>query len=419
MNFRVYQRRLRMKKVVDFIADNWKNVIRENQVDEGTLIGLPYKYTVSCAEGMFRELYYWGTYFTNIGLILSGNTELAQNNIDNMTYLISKYGFMPNGNRTFFLDRSQPPFLSQMIVELYAVTKDLEWLKDKYKSLKTEYKFWQERRMTSSGLNRFYGEIPNKEGAVQFGRYMCKRFAVEAPSDEDVLEEYGKAMYSFAESGWDCTSRFGLTPHHYNSLELNCMLYNLEKNLSFIATEIGSNESPVWEEKASERKNKMQQLMWNDKQGFFADHNFVTKKQNDIVATSTFYPLFVGLADENQAVTIHAALNKIEEKYGLASTEKRDDLYDLQWDYPYGWPCQQYIVIQGLLNYGYREDAIRLAQKYKDIVEYNFEITGNLWEKYNVCTGGITNNKEYDTPPIMGWAAATYLYCLHILEGEE
>ena len=406
-------------QVVKFIAENWKNVIRENTTDEGSLIGLPYPYAVSCAEGMFRELYYWGTYFTNIGLILSGNTQLAQNNIDNMTYLISKCGFMPNGNRTFFLDRSQPPFLSQMIVELYAVTKDFEWLKDKYKSLKTEYEFWKERRMTPSGLNRFYGEISDREAAVQFGRYMCKRFAMDVPRDEVVLEEYGKAMYSFAESGWDCTSRYGLEPHHYNSLELNCMLYNLEKNLSFIATEIRSNESPVWEEKASVRKSKMQELMWNDKQGFFADYNFVTKKQNDIVATSTFYPLFVGLADEMQAVRIHAALEKIEEEYGLASTEKRDDLYDLQWDHPYGWPCQQYIVIQGLLNYGYREDAVRLAQKYMDTVEHNFDKNGNLWEKYNVCTGGVTDNKEYDTPPIMGWAAATYLYCINLLENEE
>ena len=406
-------------KVTRFIAENWKNVIRENTTDEDTLIGLPYPYTVSCAEGMFRELYYWGTYFTNIGLILSGNTELAQNNIDDMTYLISKYGFMPNGNRTFFLDRSQPPFLSQMIVELYAVIKDIEWLKEKYESLKTEYGFWRERRMTPSGLNRFYGEIEDKEATIQFGRYLCKRFAMEVPNDEDVLEEYGKAMYSFAESGWDCTSRYGLTPHHYNSLELNCMLYNLEKNLSFIATEIGSKESQEWEEKADARRCKMQELMWNEEQGFYADYNFVEDKQNDIVATSTFYPLFVALADEKQAARIYSTLFKIEEEYGLASTEKREGLYDLQWDYPYGWPCQQYIVIQGLLNYGYREDAIRLAKKYKEIVERNFELTGNLWEKYNVYTGGLTNNKEYETPPIMGWTAAIYLYCIHLLDGQE
>lgn len=407
-----------MENLLQFIADNWKHVIRENKEDEGTLIGLPYPYTISGTDKKFREMYYWGTYFTNVGLILSGQTQLAQNNIDNMTWLIAKYGFMPNGNRTYFLDRSQPPFLSQMVVELYAVTKNLEWLKEKYDSLKTEYVFWSEKRMTPSGLNRFYGEIPDKEALREFGQYMCNRFGMEGSKDEAVMEEYGKALYSFAESGWDCSSRYGFEPHHYNSLELNCMLYNMEKNLSFIATEIGSDEAPAWEEKACARKKLMQSLMWDDEKGFFADYNFVTKRRNDMVATSTFYPLFVGLADEAQAAGIHGVLHKIEEEYGLASTEYREDLFDLQWDHPYGWPCQQYIVIRGLLRYGYREDALRLAKKYTHTVERTFEATGTLWEKYNVCTGGVTHNKEYGTPPIMGWTAAAYLYCVHLLDGK-
>ena len=404
-----------MEKLLNFIADNWKNVIRDNKEDEGSLIGLPYPYTISGTNQMFREIYYWGTYFTNVGLILSGQTQLAQNNIDNMTYLISQYGFMPNGNRTYFLDRSQPPFLSQMVVELYAVTKNREWLKEKYESLKQEYVFWQGKRMTPSGLNRFYGQIPDSEALKEFGQYMCNRFGMESSPDGAVMEEYGKALYSFAESGWDCSSRYGLTPHHFNSLELNCMLYNMEQNLSFIATEIGTGEAPDWAEKATARKTLMQALMWDEEKGFFADYNFIAKKRNDMVATSTFYPLFVGLADKRQAASIYAVLGRIEEAYGLASTEKRDDLYDLQWDHPYGWPCQQYIVIRGLLHYGYKEDALRLAKKYTDIVERNFVSTGTLWEKYNVCTGGVTNNKEYGTPPIMGWTAATYLYCIHLL----
>lgn len=408
-----------MEKLLKFIADNWKNVIRDNKEDDGSLIGLPYPYTISGTNQMFREIYYWGTYFTNVGLILSGQTQLAQNNIDDMTYLISKYGFMPNGNRTFFTDRSQPPFLSQMVVELYAVTKNLEWLKEKYASLKQEYVFWQEQRMTPSGLNRFYGQITNREVLKEFGRSLCVRFAMEAPQDEAVLEEYGKAMYTFAESGWDCSSRYGLEPHNFNSLELNCMLYNMEQNLSFIATEIGSDEASDWAEKATERKALMQKLMWGEEKGFFAEYNFITKQQNDMVATSTFYPLFVGLASKEQAAKIHKALPKIEEAYGLASTEKRDDLYNLQWDYPYGWPCQQYIVIAGLLRYGFTEDALRLAKKYTDTVERCFETTGTLWEKYNVVTGSITHSKEYNTPPIMGWTAATYLYCIDLLKGTE
>ncbi len=399
-----------------FIKENWKNVIRENTSDEDSLLGLPHPYTVSCIEGMFRELYYWGTYFTNVGLILSGEIDLAKNNIDDMTYLISQYGFIPNGNRTFFLDRSQPPFLSQMVVELYEVTKDRDWLMEKYSSLKEEYAFWQKERMTVSGLNRYYGNIRNKDEVIRFGEYLCSRFSIEKPFDLETLYRYGEAMYAFAESGWDCTSRFGMEPHLYNSVEQNCMLYGMEKNLAYIAAEIGSDEISSWEKKAEDRKQKMNTLMWNKTAGFFADYNFVSEQQNDVVATSTFYPLFVKLADEKQAASIRSSLVKIEEEHGLASTEKRGALYGLQWDHPYGWPCQQYAVIKGLLNYGFTEDAFRLAEKYIRTVERNFDTTSQLWEKYNVCTGGITHNKEYKTPAILGWTAGAYLYCLKLLD---
>lgn len=403
--------------VARFIKENWKNVIRENISDEDSLLGLPHPYTVSCIEGMFRELYYWGTYFTNVGLILSGETELAKNNIDDMTYLISRYGFMPNGNRTFFLDRSQPPFLSQMVVELYEITKDRDWLEKKYSSLKAEYAFWQKERMTESGLNRYYGNINSRDEVIRFGEYLCSRFSMDKPADPEVLYRYGEAMYAFAESGWDCTSRFGMEPHQYNSVEQNCMLYGMEKNLAYIAAEIDSDESADWEEKAENRKQKMNDLLWNESAGIFADYNFITKQQNDVVATSAFYPLFVKLADRRQAESIRSALVKIEEEYGIASTEKRGALYGLQWDHPYGWPCQQYMVIKGLLHYGFTEDAYRLAEKYVRTVERNFEATGQLWEKYNVCTGQITHNKEYKTPAILGWTAGTYLYCLKLLGG--
>lgn len=114
--------------VKDYITDNFPKTIRCNKKDSGTLIGLPHRYTVPCTSDMFEELYYWDIYFINAGLLAEGNTELAKDNIDNMLYMVDKFGFMPNGNRTYYLDRSQPPFLSQMIRELYEVSRDKEWL---------------------------------------------------------------------------------------------------------------------------------------------------------------------------------------------------------------------------------------------------------------------------------------------------
>ena len=119
------------KNIKKYIYQNSQKTIRFNPNDKGTLIGLPYRYTVPCASEMFQEMYYWDTYFTNVGLLVEKNAELAKNNVDNMLYMVEKYGFMPNGNRTFYLNQSQPPFLSQMVKRYYSISKK-RWLDSIY-----------------------------------------------------------------------------------------------------------------------------------------------------------------------------------------------------------------------------------------------------------------------------------------------
>ncbi len=402
-----------MSTVKDYILQNWPNTIRENKEDKGNLIGLPKPYTVPCMDGMFQELYYWDTYFTNVGLILSGMVEQAKNNVDNMLYLIDRYGFMPNGSRTFYLSRSQPPFLSQMVREVYKITGDKLWLRKAYDGLTKEYAFWQQERMTPVGLERYYGQMEDK---TAFGAYMCERFSMPVPEDKATVEEYGACMLSFAESGWDCTSRVGLKGHEYVWADLNALLYGMEQNMAGFATILANGEAPMWASRAAIRKAKMDELLWDEAIGGFCDYRFVEQKRGDLISTAMFYPLFAGAADERQAAKTVALLAKLEQPYGVACCEAREDIADLQWDYPHGWACQQYVVIQGLLRYGYTEDAKRIARKYTSVVEANFETTHNLWEKYNVVTGLVSETKEYETPPMMGWSAGVYLACLNILE---
>ena len=144
--------------VKEYIEDNWDNTTRLFTEDDDTLIGLPHPYTVPRIEGKFQEMYYWDVYFTNVGLIKSGRLSQAKNNVDNMCYLINKFGFVPNGNRTYYLSRSQPPFLSQMVRCIYEQTGDIRWLDECYKALEKEYKFWENERQTPCGLNRYYGK---------------------------------------------------------------------------------------------------------------------------------------------------------------------------------------------------------------------------------------------------------------------
>ncbi|MBO5211192.1 MAG: hypothetical protein J6B80_04595 [Clostridia bacterium] len=196
---------------------NSQKIIRFNPNDKGTLIGLPYRYTVPCASEMFQEMYYWDTYFTNVGLLVEKNAELAKNNVDNMLYMVEKYGFMPNGNRTFYLNQSQPPFLSQMVKEIYEAVYDKEWLTSAYSILKIEYSFWQEKRMLQNGLNSYTGHEIKEDSIDRIAEYGLSRMGYKPKVFKDEIKRtiYSE-IRSFCESGWDCNSRFLEKPHEFN-----------------------------------------------------------------------------------------------------------------------------------------------------------------------------------------------------------
>ncbi len=416
-----------MRNAEKYIYDNWDNVIRVNTKDtavkvdgkDDILIGLPFPYTVPCADGIFQELYYWDTYFTNTGLILSGRLADAKNNVNNICYLVDNYGFMPNGNRKGYLTRSQPPFLSRMVLEVYGADPDKDWLKKCYSSLEKEYDFWQSRRLTPSGLNRYYGDLSIDE-KIYYGKYFCReRMCIPIPDDEKLLISYGKNVISLAESGWDCNSRCGLHADEYNGLDLNSLLYGMEKDMEFISGELENGDGEIWSIRAKNRKKLINKLLWDKKSAAYFDYDFVNKKRSSLISSAVFYPMFVFLPDREQAAKTVKELQKIEFEYGVASTENKDGIFSLQWDYPNAWPCQQQIVISALLNYGYKDDALRIAKKYVKLIDKTFIETGKLWEKYNAVTGEVSVTSEYETPEMMGWSAGVYLYCIKLIENNS
>ena len=405
-------------KVKEYILSNWQNTVKSNTADVEDLIGLPKPYTIPCIGEMFQEMYYWDTYFTNVGLILSGNVQQAKNNADNMIYLINLYGKMPNGNRTHYLNRSQPPFLSQMVREVFDNTKDLIWLENEaYPALKKEYDFWQKERTSDNGLACYGGTFESKAAQESFGSYFCTRAGIDKPENDDTLHEYSYSCVALCESGWDFTSRFLFDAHLSCGIDLNSLLYLLETNMSYFADKLGkTKEARTWSALAEKRKKLINDLLWENERELFCDLNTKTDMLNGLFSVASFYPLFVGLATEEQAAKTVKKLPLLECEFGIASCEDNGELHDLQWDYPHGWACLHYITIKSLLRYGYEKDALRIAEKYVNTVTKNFKTTNNLWEKYNVVTGKISETGEYDTPPMMGWSAGIYLYCLEILK---
>lgn len=406
-----------IEKVRNFIKSNWVNTIRFHPNDSGTLIGLPKPYTVPSIKGMFQEMYYWDTYFTNVGLILDGNVEQAKNNCEDMLYLVDKYGFMLNGNRTWFLDRSQPPYLSMMIRDVFENTKDVNWLKHCLPTLEKEYTFWMSKRVAPIGLNHYSNSATDqnklqafREGIIRLGLKMDTTNLTEA----DKIQR-GSHFFSECESGWDFNPRFDNRCGDFCPVDLNCNLYMYEKNFAFFYAQLKNADSLKWEKLADKRKELINSYLFDAKSGLFYDYDFVNSKHSTIYSAAVFNTLWSGIATQKQANSILENLPKLEFDFGIAACEpgKREGSY--QWDYPNGWPCIQFLAVKGLLNYGFNETANRIAYKYISTSTHNFEKTKNLWEKYNITDGSINVKNEYEMLAMMGWTAGVFVYLSNYL----
>lgn len=394
-----------------YIDKNFDLCVHENTQDTGNLIGMPKPYTVPCVGGAFQEMYYWDTYFANVGLILCGKLEQAKNNVDDMLYMVERFGYMPNGNRTHYLKSSQPPFLSLMVREVYEQTGDKAWLAGAVKTLEKEHHFWIARRQTPCVLSR-YGA--NREFCPDTGLAgaLRERLGINPPiKTDDLMVDH---FIAGAESGWDFNPRTEFEAFNYAEVDLNSLLYALESNIDYFHTELGNAESELWQTRAQERAERMRRLM-KGADGCYYDYNFMQDRLSPVFSTASYYPLFVGLVNEEEAKAALAALPRIELAHGVATCAQNDAPCTYQWNYPNGWPCQQMIVVKGLLNYGLRENALRIASKYTETVERVFAQNGNLWEKYNVEDGSINTSNEYEMPPMLGWTAGVYLYLKKLL----
>ena len=390
----------------EYILDGWKKTVRTITEEEardsndGRLF-LPYPYTVPCEENTFQSLFYWDTYFANRGLLTSGYEELAANNIRNFIYLIDTYGYIPNGSRLRYLNRSQPPFFGMMLADYYNATKDKELLADGCRALIKELEFWDTRRKAPNGLNHYSCEADEETYLAALELYE-RRTGCIRDGDRAYL---GKNVYAEAESGWDFCGRFGGRCYEYNAIDLNCLLYFDEVFLA----ENGYAES--FAHKARQRKEKMLSLMRAD-DGVFYDYCYTDGRLGKLISCASFFPYFVGLIDDTDG--IDKLLNSLELGYGLQATVATEENY--QWGENNGWACLQLVACEGLCRCGRVEDAIRIAEKYTSLVEKCFAETHHLWEKYNVRLGSNEAIGEYGTPTMLGWSAGVYQELQKLIE---
>lgn len=289
--------------IEQYIEKEFAKTIRNNTENVGTLLGLPYPYTVPCPDDTFLEMYYWDTYFTNVGLIAEGNVELAKSNVDNMLWMVEKYGFMPNGNRTYYLNRSQPPFLWRAVKDVFDVIADVNWLASAYETLCKEYDFWQTKRLAPNGLN-FYGNHEGLTAETVQALYndFTKRSGGFTAEDYETRVKMAHSIRTFVESGWDCNSRFDLDGEHFNPIELNSLLYGFEVQMAEFSQILKLDDIDLWKKRAEDRKNKMNEFLWSNEKKMYLDRNFETGDFSSVVSAASFYPYFVALSSSKEDI---------------------------------------------------------------------------------------------------------------------
>ena len=405
-------------EVREYISSSWDSTVRYNPEDAETLLGLPCRYTVPCPEGTFQEMYYWDTFFTNEGLLKDGRTDLVLGNVENIMYLVQKYGYMPNGSRTWYLNRSQPPYLAWMVESVFEAVKDTLWLGKAYDVIKKEYSFWTNERGTPVGLSA-YSSSADDALAEEFVNTASQRLRHDFVSDcttrEDMLR-MGRHFAAEAESGWDFNPRFLRRCEDFCPVDLNANLYHYERLMERFSVILGKGEEEAWAERAATRKQLMHKHMKGE-DGLFYDYDHVSGQRGPVVSAAVFNLLAAGVLEKDDACALaKSALTRLECQFGLAMCAEGDYGHDYQWSWPYGWAPGIYMAVRGLDNYGLAADAERLAGKYVKSICRIYERTGTLWEKYNVTDIFENVDAEYQTPPMLGWSAGVFVYLVDYLE---
>ncbi|MGE5206391.1 MAG: trehalase family glycosidase [Chlamydiota bacterium] len=434
------------------------------------LLYLEHPYVVP--GGRFNEMYGWDSYFIIRGLLQDGRVALARDMVENFFFEIEHYGGVLNANRTYYLSRSQPPFLTSMILGVYEADKtagknDQAWLQRAYSSAVKDYQLWthEPHLAGATGLARYFdfgtGPAPeelhndpgyyrtvagyyllhppdaaghllmekttNPEAGPVFSLQICSGEQVTGQEsagcthvrDLQLTPDFYKADRSMRESGFDPSFRFGPydgDTHHYAPICLNSLLYKTEKDLEQMATLLGKPaEARQWAQRAQARRDAINKYLWDEERGLFFDYNFQTGARSTYHYITTLYPLWAGLATPQQARAVERNLGILERPGGLAMSDQQTGV---QWDAPYGWAPTQLVAIEGLRRYGFNEDANRISYKFLSMVNENFRRDGTIREKYNVVTRSDETKVTvgYQSNVIgFGWTNGAFLALLHAL----
>ncbi|HYE54934.1 MAG TPA: trehalase family glycosidase, partial [Chitinophagaceae bacterium] len=361
----------------------------------------------------------WDSYFTMLGLRESGQEDMIESMIKNFAYLINQYGFIPNGNRSYYLSRSQPPYFALM-VELLAQKKGAVAYALYLDALQGEYNYWMDKTAPTkhavtmpdgSTLNRYYDQldIPRQESFLQ-----DEEVAAQSTQSKPVIYRH---LRSGAESGWDFSSRWFKDGKNITTIQttnmvpvdLNCLLYQLELTLAKAYKERGNLvRQKYFEQVADKRKKAILKYCWSAARGYFMDYDLTAKKAGTQMTIAGATPLFFKIATPAQAKSVaNVVKTKFLQPGGVVTTLNKTGQ---QWDAPNGWAPLQWITISGLRNYDQNELAQTIAHRWIRLNVNVYDRTGKLMEKYNVIDTRLeAGGGEYPSQDGFGWTNGVLL----------
>lgn len=396
------------------IASLWPELTRapSASLPDASLLPIDRPYLVP--GGRFVELYYWDSYFSLLGLIRDGHEPLARSIVDSFTDLIERYGHIPNGTRSYYLSRSQPPFYFAMLQLLPETAPQAN--RRRLRAMMAEHDFWMAGATALDPGDAHRRVIAMPDGA-RLNRYWDDR---DTPRDESFLEDVEtaaastrpaghiyRALRAGAESGWDFSSRWladgaSLSTIHTTGIvpvDLNALLYGLERAIADLAD--GLCEDAIADRfalAAADRRVAIDRWLWSS-DGYFTDFDLVAGSQRIGPTSATLAPLFVGAATQLQADIVAQTVST----HLLGPGGLRTTLVDTgeQWDWPNGWAPLQWLAFSGLRRYGHRALADEIARRWIVTVDTEFQRSGWVHEKYDVERGSGGGGGEY--PPQLGF----------------
>ncbi|HKN03919.1 MAG TPA: alpha,alpha-trehalase TreA [Buttiauxella sp.] len=399
-----------------------------------SLLPLPKPYVVP--GGRFREVYYWDSYFTMLGLAESGHWDKVQDMVDNFAHEINNWGHIPNGNRSYYLSRSQPPFFAFM-VKLLASHNGDETYTTYLPQLKQEYAYWMQGSDALEPGAETLRVVKLKDGSV-LNRYWDDR---DTPRTESYLDDVTTAknnpnrsateiyrdLRAAAASGWDFSSRWMDNPEQLGSIrttsivpvDLNALLFQMEKTLAQASSVAKDSVAATqYQQLADARQKAMEKYLWNDKQGFYADYDLKTRAARSQLTAAALFPLYTHAASKERADKMATITrSQLLKAGGLATTNLKTGQ---QWDAPNGWAPLQWVATEGLQNYGQNDLAMEVTWRFLTNVQQTYNREQKLVEKYDVSTTGTGGGGgEYPLQDGFGWTNGVTLKMLDLLCGKQ